>query len=217
MGVTLAGLDVLLTDPVQNIRALGHDLEQVGNGTARGVLGSEEECEDGLRDFEIGELADQRLGLVESFGGQTLLGSLAPPLGGNHVLDPSIHDAGHLSSSSHADLGLGSTLGKLVHDHTSSLLSVPRLSVREDDGKVDKLESSSNKEVVVGDLLDGLLRDVVADESTARDIGHDVTEMRHERDGLAAGFLCDLDILLELGVVDLLLTRQVAFEGPAGK
>lgn len=217
VSITLAGLDVLLANSVQHLGALGHDLEQVGDSTARGVLGCEEEGEDGLGDLEIGELANQGLGLVESLGGQTLLSSLTPFLGSNHVLDPGVHDTGNLSAGRHANLGLGGALGELVHDHGGSLLSVPGLGVGQDDGEVDKLESSSNQEVVVRDLLDGLLGDVVTDERTAGDIGHDVTEVRHEGDGLAAGFLGDLDILLELGVVDLLLAGQVAFQGTAGE
>lgn len=214
--ITVADLEVLLTDTVEDIRALSHNLEEPSSGGAGGVLGSEEEGEDGLGDLVVGEVAEQVSGLLHTLR-VTAGHGLAPPLGVNHLLDPGIHDAGSLASSSHADLALRSALGELGEDHISRLLAIPRLGVGNDDGEVDKLESGGDEVVVVGNLLDSLIRNVVADEGTARDSSDDLTEVGHEGNGLSAGVLGDVEEGLEVAVVHLLLSGEVDLESAASE
>jgi hypothetical protein len=214
--VTVADLDVLLSDTVKNIGSLGGNLEEPRGGAAGGILGSEEEGEDSLGNLVIVEHAEEGRGLLDVVGLALLLG-LAPAVRLDHGQNPGIHNTGNLTTSGHANLALGSTLGELGQDHISSLLAVPRLGVRKDNGEVDKLESSGNEVVVLGDLGNSLIGNVVTDESAARYSTHDLTELVHERNGLAAGVLGHLEEVLEVSVVSLLLTGQVKFESLAGE
>jgi len=166
VGVTVADLDVLLSDTVKNVGSLGGNLEEPSGGAAGGILRSEEEGEDGLRNLVIVEHTEERSGLLNIMGLALLFG-LAPALRLNHGQNPGVHDTGNLTTGSHTNLALGSALGELGQDHISSLLAIPRLGEREDNGKVDKLESSGDQVVVLGDLGDGLVGDVVTDESSA--------------------------------------------------
>lgn len=215
VGVTVADLEVLLADAVKDIGALGHDLEQPSSGTAGGVLRSKEEGEDGLRDFVVAKHAQVGGGLLASI--LALVLGLAPALALDHLDDPGVHDAGNVTTSGHADLGLGSTLGKLGENHVGGLLAVPGLGVGDDDGEVDELEGGGDEVVVVGDLLDGLVADVVPDKGAAGDGAHELTELGHEGDGLAASLLGDVDEVLKVCLVDLLLARQIGLEGLAGE
>ncbi|KAI6776070.1 hypothetical protein HG530_000015 [Fusarium avenaceum] len=216
VGVTVADLDVLLSDTVKDIGSLGGNLEQPSGSTAGGILRSEKEGEDGLGDLVVVEHAEKRSGLLNVVGFALLLG-LPPALRLDHRQNPGIHDTGDLTTSSHADLALGGALGKLGQDHISGLLSVPGLGERKDNGKVDKFEGSGDQVVILSDLGNGLIGDVVADKGSARDGTHDLTELMHERNGLATGVLGHLKEMLEVVVVRLLLTGQVAFESFAGE
>lgn len=216
VGVTVADLDVLLSDTVKDIGSLGGNLEEPCGGAAGGILGSEEEGEDGLGDLVIVEHAEERRWLLDIMRLALLLG-LAPALRLDHGKNPGVHDAGNFTTSGHANLAFGSTLGELGQDHISSLLAVPRLGVREDNGEVDKLESSGDEVVVLGDLGNGLVGNVVTNKSAARHSTHDLTELMHERNRLAASVLGHLEEVLEVSVVSLLLTGQVKFESLAGE
>lgn len=154
MDITIADLEVLLTHTIKNIRSLGHDLEQPGGGAAGGILGSEEEGEDGLGDLIITEFTEQRGWLLDVLSWQALGVSLGPLLGQQHVLDPGIHDTVGLAASGKTGLALGGCLGELGKDHVTGFLAIPRLGEGEDDREVDKLEGLGDQVVVVGDLLD---------------------------------------------------------------
>ena len=214
--ITVADLEVLLTDTVEDVGALSHSLEEPGSGGAGGILGSEEEGEDGLGDLEVGEVAEKVSGLLHTLG-VTAGHGLAPLLGVNHLLNPGIHDAGSLATSSHADLALCSALGKLGEDHISRLLAIPRLGVGNNDGEVDKLKSGGDQVVVVGNLLDGLVGNVVADERAARDGSDNLTEVGHEGNGLPTGVLGDIEEGLEVAVVHLLLSGKVDLKSLASE
>jgi hypothetical protein len=84
-------------------------------------------------------------------------------------------------------------------------------------GEVDKLESSGNEVVVLGDLGNSLIGNVVTDESAARYSTHDLAELVHERNRLSTSVLGHLEEVLEVSVVSLLLTGQVKFESLAGE
>ena len=215
--ISVPHLEVLLAHSVQDVGTLCHDLEEPGSRAAAGILRGEQEGEDGLGDLPVGEVAEHRRRLLEPVRGQTLLLSLAPPLGIHHGLDPAVHDAGNLSAGGHPDLALGGALGKFLQHHVGGLLAVPRLGERDDDGEVHQLEGGRDEVVVVGDLLDGLVRHVVADEGAARDGAHDLAHLGHEGDWLASGVLGDLDEPLEVLVVHLILAGQVALERLLGK
>lgn len=216
MTVSVTDLEVLLTNAVKNIRALGSDLEEPSGSTAGGILRGEEESEDGLGDLVVGELAEKRSRLFKTLGGTGSLG-LAPLLGVQDGLDPAIHDTGNITSSSHAHLALGGALGELGDDHVGRLLAVPGLGVGKNDGEVDQFESLSDEEVVGGDLANGLVRDVEADKGAAGNGRHEITEMRHEGNRLVASVLGGLQELLEVLLVNLLLTGQVRSQGLASE
>ena len=132
--------------------------------------------------------------------------------------NPEVKNALLLAASRHADLGLRGALGELVQDHVGTLLAVPALGEGQDDGEVDQLERSGDEVVVVGNLLDSLLRAVVANEGPAADSGDQDTELLHEGDVLALVLdLGELDEALVVLVVDLLLTGKVLLECLAGE
>ena len=216
MGIAIADLEVLLTDPVQNIGALSSNLEEPGGGTAGGVLGSKEEGKDSLGNLIVVEHAQHRLGLLHAVL-LTLLLCLAPALRVNHVENPGIHDAGGLATSSHADLALGCALGKLGKNHVGGLLAVPSLGEGDNDGEVDQLKSSGDEVVVVGDLLDGVVGNIVTDKGAEGDRAHELAKLGHKGNRLAAIVLGDLDESLEVLLIHLLLARQVELKGLAGE
>lgn len=215
VNITVADLEILLTDAVEDIGALGHDLEEPSGGAAGGILGSEQESEDGLGDLVIGEIAEQRVGLLHILSKSTSGLGLSPLLRLDHLLDPSIHDAGLGTSGSHADLALRSTLGELGKHHVGGLLSIPGLGEGDDDGEVDELESGGDEVVVISNLLDSFIGDIVADEGAAGNGGNDLTEFSHERNGFSTGFLGHLEEALEVSVVHLLLARKIDLESLA--
>lgn len=67
VSVTITESQILLPDAIEDVRALGHDLEQPSRGTASGILRGEEESENGLGDLVVGELAEHRVGLLDTF------------------------------------------------------------------------------------------------------------------------------------------------------
>jgi hypothetical protein len=215
VNVTVAGLDVLLTNLLKVFRAVGHDLEKPCSSGRSGVLGGEEEGEDGHGDLKIAEPTNNHGRLL---GVLALLDRLTVVLRLDHVGDPEVENAFLLAASLHADLGLSGTLGELVQDHIGALLAIPALGEGQDDGEVDKLERSSDEVVVVGDLLDSLLRAVVTDEGPAADSSDQETELLHERNVLALVLdLGELDEALVVFVVDLFLAGQVLLERLAGE
>lgn len=213
--VTVADLEVFFANSVEDVGTLGSGLEQPGGGTAGGILRGKEKGEDGLRNLIVAKHAEKRRGLLARI--LALFLSLAPTVRLDHLNNPGIHDASNITTSGHADLALGSALGELSEHHVGSLLAVPSLGVGDDNGEVDELEGGSDEIVVVGDLLDSLIANIVADKSAARDSAHKLAELGHEGDGLAAGFLGDIDEALKVCLVDLLLARQVELEGLAGE
>lgn len=213
--IAVAGVDVLLADLVEVLGAVGHDLEEPCRSGRGGVLGGEEEGEDGHGDLEVGEPADEHGGLLDVLA---LLNRLAVVLRLNHVGDPEVENTLLLATRCHADLGLSGALGELVEDHVGALLAVPALGEGQDDGEVDELEGGSDEVVVVGDLLDGLLGAVVANKGPAADGGDQQTELLHEGDVLALVLdLGQLDEALVVLVVDLLLAGEVLLERLAGE
>jgi hypothetical protein len=217
ISVTLADTHVLLAQLLENIGAVGNNLEQPSGGTAGGILGSEKEGEESLGDFVVGESADKHGGLLRvvhlDAAGQ--LGAVG--LGVDHLLDPGIKNAVDFTTNIHADLCLCGTLCELVENHVGSLLAVPSLCEGDDDGEVDKLESSGYHVIVVCDLLDGLVADVVPDKSSAGNGAQKLSELGHEGDGLVASILGDLEEASEVCIIDLLLTGQVQLESLAGE
>lgn len=195
---------------------MGHDLKEPGGGRRGGILGGEQEGEDGLGDFVIGEIAKDMSRLGETLGVAGLLG-VAPLLGGNHLDNPGVHDAVGLAAGSHPDLGLGGATGELGEDHIGGLLAVPGLGEGDDDGEVDELEGLGDEVVVVGDLLDGLVAEVVTDKGAAGDGRDDLAELGHPGDGLEVGGFGDVDKGLEVAVVHLLLAGEVDLEGATGE
>ena len=217
MNVAVPHRQVLLAHPVQDVGPLRHDLEQPRRGAAGGVLGREQKGKERLRDLVVGEHPQHGRGLRDAVGRTPLLLSLAPRLGVDHGLDPGVHDAVGLAAGGHADLALGGARRELGKNNIGGLLPVPRLGVGEDDGEVDELQGGGDEVVVVGDPLDGVVGDVVADKGAAGHGAHELAELGHEGDGLAAGVLGDLEELFKVGPVHLLLAGQVAVEGPLGE
>jgi hypothetical protein len=208
--VAVAGFDVLLADLLEELGAVGHDLEEPCGSRRGSVLGGEEEGEDGHGDLEVAEPADDHGGLLRVFA---LLDGLAVVVRLDHVGDPEVQNALLLAASRHTDLSLGGALGELVQNHVGALLAVPALGEGQDDGEVDELEGGGDEVVVVGDLLDGLLGAVVANEGPAADGGDQQAELLHEGDVLAlVGDLGELDEALVVLVVDFLLAGQVLLE-----
>jgi len=206
--VAISGLDVLLADLLEVLRAVSHDLEEPCGGRRGSVLGSEEEGEDGHGDLKIAEPADDSRGLLGVIDLLASFNPLAVLLRLDHVVYPEVENALLLATSSHADLALCGTLGELIQDHVSALLSVPGLGEGDNDREVDKLERSGDQVVVVGDLLDGLVRGVVTNEGTATQRSDHEAELLHPRNVLALVlYLRKLHKALEVCVVDFLLAR----------
>ncbi|KAI2730751.1 hypothetical protein CBS147332_2603 [Penicillium roqueforti] len=63
--ITTASVQIFLTQFIKHVRPLGQDLENPSRGTARRILRRKEECEQGLSDFLIRELADHEV--ISSF------------------------------------------------------------------------------------------------------------------------------------------------------
>lgn len=209
LDIAVANAQVLLADLVKNIGAVGHELEQPGRGSTSGILGGEQEGEDGLSDFVIGEVTQDLGGLVTGLDGNTL-SDLLTVLGGILLsLDPRVHDTGDFSTRGHASLTLGSTVGELCQNHVGSLLAIPGLGVRQDKGEVNEFQGSSDHVVVIGDLLDSFFGDVVADESTAGHGAHELTEFGHPGSGLEVVLLRDAQETGVVLVVNLFHAREV--------
>ena len=216
--VAVAGVDVLLANLCEELWTISHDLEEPCGGRRSGVLGGEEEREDGHGDFEVAEPANDHGWLLRLVNVLASFDPLAILLRLNHVLDPEVEDAFLLATSGHADLGLRSALGELVEHHVGRLLAVPALGEGQDDGEVDELERSGDQVVVVGDLLDSLLRHVVSDKSPAAHRGDEEAELMHPWDVLALVLhLREVHPALKILVVDFLLAGQILFERLAGE
>ncbi len=216
VNVTVADPEVLLSNAIQDVGSLSGNLEEPCSGAAGSILGGKEKGEDGLGNLVVAEHAQQGVRLLHALAGALALG-FAPALRVDHLQNPAVHDAGDVAARSHAHLALGGALGELGQDHVGGLLPVPRLRQGNDDGEVDKLEGGRDEVVVVGNSLDGLVRDVVADKGTARDGTHELAEFGHEGDGLAVVARRNLDKLLKVSLVHRLLAGQVRLEGLAGK
>ena len=217
INVTIAGLEVLLADSIQDVGSLGANLEEVRGSAAGSVLGSEQKREKSTRDLHVREFTNEGLRLDQVVRRKSLLGSLEPLLRVDHLLDPGIHDTGDVTSSSHADLGLGSTLGELFHSFTSSPLAVPCARVGEDDGEVDQVEGSGDEIVVISNLLNGRVGHVIASESAKRNGAHQLAEFVHEGHRLASSILGDLKESGKIALILGFLSREIAFERPASE
>jgi hypothetical protein len=132
-------------------------------------------------------------------------------------LDPAIHDTSDFTTSGKISLALSSTFSELDHDHISGLLSIPGLGEGNDNGEVDKLESGSNQKVIVGDLLDSFVVHVVSNEGPARNGSHKLSEFGHELNGLEAILAGYFNPLLEVLVVDFILTGEVKRKSVTGE
>ena len=215
--VAISDCQVLGADLVEDIWALGHDLEEIGNGGGSGILGSEQEGEDGLGDLVVGEHAEEWSWLwnIGHVGARIL--EVVVLLGIEHGENPLIHDASRLGTSGHADLGLSSALGELGQNHVGSLLSVPGIGEWDDNWEVDELESLSNHVVVVGNLFDASIGNVVAAESAESNGAGNLAELAHHWNWLSIGILGDLKELLEVLVVDGLLSWKIDLKSLAGE
>ncbi|KAF9250301.1 hypothetical protein LCP9604111_3817 [Penicillium roqueforti] len=89
--ITTASVQIFLTQFIKHVRPLGQDLENPSRGTARRILRRKEECEQGLSDFLIRELADhvRRLLGVRFPRGDSFVVSL----GFHHMEHPVVYDA----------------------------------------------------------------------------------------------------------------------------
>lgn len=202
VAITVPDLEVLIADLVEDVGAIGHDLEEPGTGAAGCVLRGKEEGENGLCNLIIRKITEDVLWLLGVRHRDTL-GDLFTVGGGvEHGLDPAVHDAGDLVASSHADLALCRTLAELSQDHVSCLLSVPGLGEGKDDGEIDELESGGDEVVVVGNLDHGLVGHVVAHEGLAGESTHELSELRHPGDWLVVVVGGLLDEHAKVPVVD---------------
>ena len=217
VNVAITDPQVLLTNAIQNIWSLSVDLEQPSGSAAGGILRGEEESEDSLRNLVVVEHAQKRLGLLHLAHISTLGLSVSPLLRLEDLEDPGIHNTVGLTASSHADLGFGSALGELGENHVGSLLTIPSLGERDDDGEVDELEGGGNQIVVIGNLLHSLVGDVVSNKGTERNGAHELTELRHERNRLATSILGNLQELFEISPVNLMLAGEIAFKSLASE
>ncbi|KAH3685359.1 hypothetical protein WICPIJ_003644 [Wickerhamomyces pijperi] len=62
------------------------------------------------------------------------------------------------------DLGLSGTGSEGLHGHIGGSLTVPGLSIWDDDWEVDQFQSSGDQVVIVGNFLDLFVGDVVTTE-----------------------------------------------------
>lgn len=207
VAVTVPQSVVLLANFVENLRAVGHDLKQPGTSRAGSILGSKQESEHSLGDFVVGKVAKERCRFLGVIHGNALGNLLAISSRFHLELDPAIHDTSDFTTSGKISFALGSTFGELDHDHISSLLSIPGLGERDDNREVDKLESGSNQKVVIGDFLNCLVVHVVSNKCLARNGSHELSEFTHELDGLEIILAGDFGPMLEVLVVNLILTR----------
>jgi len=218
MDVAAPGGNVLLADLFQKLGAIGHDLEQPGASRRCGVLGGEEEGEQGHGDLKVSEVANEHRRLLRIRHLYACIDPLAVRTGLDHGSDPEIEDTVSLAARSQTDLALRGTLGEFVQDHIRALLAIPALGEREDNGEVDELERGRDQVVVVANLLDRLLGHVVANKGAAAESALQLTEFGHELHRLALVVLLrDAHESLEILVVDLLLNREVLLERVAGE
>lgn len=217
VAITVAQSVVLLTNFVENLGTVGHDLEQPGASRTGSILRSKQESEHSLGDLIVGKVTKKRSRLFGVVHRNTL-GNLLAICSRFHLkLDPAIHDTSDFTTSGKISLALGSTFSELDHDHISGLLSIPGLGEGNDNGKVDKLESGSNQKVVVGDLLDGFVVHVVSNKGLARNGSHELSEFGHELNRLEVILAGHFNPLLEVLVVDFILTREVQRKSVTGE
>lgn len=217
--------DIPITDGELFSAELGEDfwsvsekLEQPGSGTRGSVLRSEQESKQSLADLLVGEIPYYGWCTWSFSVNLTGFDTTFPFLGGNHRLDPMIEDASWFSGCiGHGVLGLLSTDFESVKNKIGRLLAIPGTSEWDDDWEVDKVQSSSDVDVVLGDDGNGLSGDVVSAESLARKSNVDVTELRHEWLWLSIDVLAQLNPSLEVSVIDLLLTWEVRLHSSASE
>lgn len=216
-----------LADLLENVGAVGGDLEQPAGGGGSGVLRGEEEGENGHGDLEVGELAEDVLGLLLGRDSLAASNALTVAVTLHHLNDPAVHDTlSRRAGLLHADSGLGGARSEHLKNLVGSLLAVPGLGEGQDDGEVDELERSGDVVVIVGDLLDLGVRHVVTDESTAGDGAHELAQIVDELGAALVGANAALALPGVLGniveslkvlLVDLLLTGQVSSESGASE
>jgi hypothetical protein len=216
-----------VTDLLENLRTVGNELEQPAGSRASGVLGSEEEGEDSHGDLNVGELAQDVLGLLLGGDGLAAGDSLPIALAVHHFRNPPVHNALGLGTRlSHANLGLCGARSESLENLVGSLLAVPSLGEGNDDGEVYEFECSGNVVVVVGNLLDLSVGHVVTDESAASHSACELTEVVNELGTalvranaalLLSGVLGNLVESLKVFLVDLLLSGHVCGQSLAGE
>lgn len=215
VGVAAARGQVLGAQAVEHVGALREDLEQPGRGAARGVLGREQEGEHGLADLLVGEVADQvggPLGVGHGLAGRE---ALAVPPRLHHVPDPLVDDAVGRRAGGHVGLAGGGAPRELGLDGVGRALAPPALGPGHVHGQrdVDELEGRRDQVEVVGDALDGRLRDVITKKGAARQRAVDLPEVAHERRRPRAGGRASRDEAFKVVAVHFFLYRQVGAEG----
>lgn len=215
VGVAAARGQVLGAQAVQHVGPLRQDLEQPGRGAAGGVLGREQKGEHGLANLGVGEVADQvggPLGVGDRLAGRE---ALAVPPRLHHVHDPLVDDAGGRRAGGHVGLAGRGAAGELGLDGVGRALAAPALGPGHVHGQrdVDELEGRRDQVEVVGDALDGRLRDVVAEEGAARQRAVDLAEVAHERRRPPAVGRAGRDEPVKVVAIHLFLYRQVGAEG----
>jgi hypothetical protein len=131
--------------------------------------------------------------------------------------NPTIHDAGHFAASEKMSPTSASTFRKLGQNLVCRLLSIPGPSVRKYDWEIDKLESSGDEIVVIGDLVESFIADVMAHKGAAGYGAHEPAELIHEGDWLVVPGGGNFQPLLEVLVVSFVLTRKVKSQTLAGE
>ena len=214
-----AGGEVFLAEPGEDVRPLREDLEEPGCCAAGGVLGGEEEGEEGFGDFLVRELPDEGGGFVRfgiAAGGY--MGTVA--VRRDHVQHPVVDHATRLSAGAgHGFLARLSAAGELSVDGVGSAPAAPGLGAGDVEGErdVDELESSGDQVEVVRNALDGGGGDVVAEESAAGEGTVDFAEEGHERERAVVVGRAGGDELGEVGGEDFFLGGEVSCDGFVGE
>lgn len=216
--VTAPSSKVFFADSVHDVRSLREDLEQPCRRAAGRILRRKQESEERPRNLLIFKFSNQVRWLHHTL--LPLYRDLFPvPLRFHHVLHPLIHDTSRFSTRGHVDLARRGTSRKLLDDSVSNPLPAPRLSERDIQRPrdIDQLQRGGNEIEVIGNLLDGVLRDVVTEKGPARQRTVDLPEQPHKGHWLPAMGRAGGDESVKVIFIDLLLDGQVRAQGFVGK
>lgn len=211
--ITASGVQILLTQTIEDIGTLGKDLEQPCCGAARRILRREEEGEQSLPNLVVGELANQIRWLLHvRFSGRN---PLAVSIGLHHVKHPVVHNAGRRRTSCHICLAGRRAFLKLGMDSIASTFPQPLFGPRDIHRQrdIDELHGGGSKVEVVGDFLDRSLGNVVAEEGAARNRTVDLAEHGHERSRSSLIFCADIHKLVEVVREDSVVNAEVSAQG----